>query len=142
MRKVRYIDNLKIQNSKKSLKNFALFVIFVISFVKDSAKTIQVNFYALQKQDRPTFKALSNQGLCHLCSVSNTTQSFSEKKLQTKHNILVCGKNTKYSKSIYGKMLTIEISYNFQSKMFLIKEEKMFLNVDSVKRRCFYIASL
>ena len=31
-------------------------------------------------QDRPTFGVLSNQGLCHLCSVANTTKNFSETK--------------------------------------------------------------
>ena len=35
-------------------------------------------FYALQMPDRPTFGALSNQGLCHLCSVANTTENLSD----------------------------------------------------------------
>ena len=49
-----------------------MFVTFVISIVKDSQ--IQVVFYALSMQDRPTFGVWSNQGLCHLCSVANTTE--------------------------------------------------------------------
>ena len=35
-------------------------------------------------QDRPTFGALSNQGLCHLCSVANTTENLSENKFPNK----------------------------------------------------------
>ena len=82
-------NNLKIQKFKKksSLKNVAKnykFVTFVISFVKDSSKTIQVVFYAMLMQDQPTFGDLSNQGLCCLCSVANRTQNFSESKSRNK----------------------------------------------------------
>ena len=35
-------------------------------------------------QDRPTFGALSNQGLCHLCSVANTTENLSENEFTNK----------------------------------------------------------
>ena len=59
-----------------------MFVTFVISIVKDSH--IQVAFYALSMQDRPTFGVLSNQGLCHLCSVATTTEIFSETKFRKK----------------------------------------------------------
>ena len=38
-------------------------------------------------QDRPTFGALSNQGLCHLFSVANRTQNFSEKKIRNKNQL-------------------------------------------------------
>ena len=34
---------------------------------------------------RPTFGALSNQGLCHLCSAANTTENFSEINLVRKN---------------------------------------------------------
>ena len=59
-----------------------MFVTFVISNVKDSH--IQVIFYALSMQDRPTFGVLSNQGVCHLCSVATTTENFSETKFRKK----------------------------------------------------------
>ena len=36
-------------------------------------------------QDRPTFGALSNQGLCHLCWAANTTEIFSETKFRKKN---------------------------------------------------------
>ena len=38
-------------------------------------------------QDRPTFGALSNQGLCHLCSVANRTKSLSENKCSNKKQL-------------------------------------------------------
>ena len=44
-------------------------------------------------QDRPTFGVLSTQDLCHLCSVANTTENFSESKLRKKKSkFLVYGK--------------------------------------------------
>ena len=36
-------------------------------------------------QDRPTFGVLSNQGLCHLCSVANTTENFQKLNLERKN---------------------------------------------------------
>ena len=36
-------------------------------------------------QDRPTFGVLINQGLCHLCSVANTTKKFTETKFRKKN---------------------------------------------------------
>ena len=65
-----------------------MFVTFVISNVKDSH--IQVIFYALSMQDRPTFGVLSNQGVCHLCSVATTTENFSETKFRKKKNKIFC----------------------------------------------------
>ena len=57
---------------------------------------------------------MSNQGLCHLGSVANTTQNFSEINFRSKkNNFLVYGENTYYTISIYEKMFIIEISYNF-----------------------------
>ena len=50
-------------------------------------------------QDRPTFGALSNQGLCHLCSVANTTVNLSENKCSNK-------------KQLFGLWRT-PLSYNF-----------------------------
>ena len=35
-------------------------------------------------QDRPTFGALSNQGLSHLCLVANTTKNLTENKFTNK----------------------------------------------------------
>ena len=65
-------------------------------------------------QDRPTFGALSNQGLCHLCSVANTTENLSEIKFTNKkQRFFVYGENTYHTISIYGKILIIEFSYNF-----------------------------
>ena len=91
-------DNLKIQkfkiiNIKKFYQKIKVFSTFVISIVKDSL--IQVVFYALKKQDRPTFGILSNQCLSHICicSVANTTENFSETKFRRKKSkFLVCGK--------------------------------------------------
>ena len=40
-------------------------------------------------QDRPTFGALSNQGLCHLCSVAKTTENLSEYKFTNKKQLFV-----------------------------------------------------
>ena len=89
-----------------------MFVTFVISIIKDSH--IQVVFYALSMQDRPTFGVLSNQGLCHLCSVATTTENFSETKFRKKKSkFLVYGKTHYHTIFIYGKMFIIEFSYNF-----------------------------
>ena len=38
-------------------------------------------------QDRPTIGALSNQGLCHSCSVRNTTENLSENTLSNKKQL-------------------------------------------------------
>ena len=38
-------------------------------------------------QDRPIFGALSNQSLCHLCSVANTTENLSENILTNKKQL-------------------------------------------------------
>ena len=35
----------------------------------------------------PTFGALSNQGLCHLCSAANTTENLSQINLERKNQI-------------------------------------------------------
>ena len=51
-------------------------------------------------QDLPTFGVLSNQGLCHLCSVANTTENLSENKFTSKKQLFV----------VWRKYL----SYNFQ----------------------------
>ena len=62
---------------------------------------IQVVFYALQMQDRPTFGVLSNQGLCHLCSVATTTKNFAETKFREKKSKFL----------VYGKTPIIQFSY-------------------------------
>ena len=67
--------------------------------MKDSQ--IQVVFYALLMQDRPTFGVLSNQGLCHLCSSANTTKKISETKLRKKKSKFL----------VYGKTPIIQFSY-------------------------------
>ena len=65
-------------------------------------------------QDRPTFGVLSNQGLCHLCSVATTTKNFSETKFRKKKiNIFGLWENAYHTIFIYRKMLIIEFSYNF-----------------------------
>ena len=63
-------------------------------------------------QDRPTFGALSKQGCCHLCSVANTTQNFSQNKFTNKKQLFGLWRKN-HTVSIYGKMLVIEFSYNF-----------------------------
>ena len=50
-------------------------------------------------QDRPTFGALSNQGLCHPCSIENTTKNLSENKFSNK-------------KQLFG-LWRKQLSYNF-----------------------------
>ena len=55
--------------------------------MKDTSKTIQVVFDALYMQDRPTFGAMSNQGLCHLCSVANRIENMSENKITNKKQL-------------------------------------------------------
>ena len=62
---------------------------------------IQVVFYALYIQDRPTFGVLINQGLCHLCSVATTTENFSETKFRKKKSKFL----------IYGKTPIIQFLY-------------------------------
>ena len=52
-------------------------------------------------QDRPTFGVLSNQGLCHLCSVATTTENFSETKFRKKKSKFF----------VYGKTSIIQFSY-------------------------------
>ena len=85
-------------------------------------------------QDRPTFGVLSNQGLCHLCSVATTTENFSETKFRKKNQNFWFMENTYHTIFIYGKMLIIEFSYNFlyvwncmklYDKKFLIYENCM-----------------
>ena len=63
-------------------------------------------------QDCPSFGVLSNQGLCHLCSVANTTEKFSETKFRKKKSkFLVYGKTSIIQFSYMEKCLS-EISYN------------------------------
>ena len=52
-------------------------------------------------KDRPTFGALSNQGLCHLSSVANTTENFSETKFRKKKSKFL----------VYGKTPIIQFSF-------------------------------
>ena len=58
-------------------------------------------FLSIVKARRPTFGVLSNQGLCHLCSVANTTENFSEAKFRKKKSNFL----------VYGKTLIIQFSY-------------------------------
>ena len=41
----------------------------------------------MKMQDRPTFGALSKQGLCPSCSVENTTKNLSENKFSNKKHV-------------------------------------------------------
>ena len=89
-----------------------MIVTFVISIVKISP--IEIVFYAFSMQDWLTFGVLSNQGLCHLCSVATKTENFSENKFRKKKSkFLVYGKTHYHTIFICGKMLIIEFSYNF-----------------------------
>ena len=57
--------------------------------------------------ERPTFGALSNQGLCLLCSAAKTTEVFSEIKFrEKKSNILVYGKTPIIQFSFMEKCLS------------------------------------
>ena len=51
--------------------------------------------------DRPTYGVLSNQGLCHLCSVATTTKNFAETKFRKKKSKFL----------VYGKTPIIQFSY-------------------------------
>ena len=64
-------------------------------------------------KDRPIFAALSNQGLCHLCLAANTTENFSEVNLERKNQTFWFMEKNRHTIFIYGKMIIIEISYNF-----------------------------
>ena len=44
-------------------------------------------FLYIVSADRPTFGALSNHGLCHLCSVGNTTENLSKNKFTNKKQV-------------------------------------------------------
>ena len=49
-------------------------------------------------QDHPTFADLSNQGLCHLCSVANTTENLSENEFTNKKQLFgFCRKYLSYN---------------------------------------------
>ena len=68
-------------------------------------------------QDRPTFGVLSNQGLCHLCSVATTTENFSEKNLERKNqNFLFMGKHLSYNFHI-GKNAYHRVFIQFSVRM-------------------------
>ena len=54
-----------------------------------------------RNQGRPTIGVLSNQGLCHLCSVANATEIFSENKFRKKNSNFL----------VYGKTPIIQFSY-------------------------------
>ena len=60
-----------------------------------------------------TFVLWVNQGLCHLCSVSNTAKIFPNLMLKTKNELFGLWKNTYHTISINGKRLIIEFSCNF-----------------------------
>ena len=72
-------DNLKIQNIENIMvgKSFFYYMIF------------------------KSFGALSNQGLCHLCWVANTSEYFSETKFRKKTSKFL----------VYGKTPIIQFSY-------------------------------
>ena len=88
-------------------------------------------------QDRPTLGVLSNQGLCHLCSVANTTESFSETKFRKKKSkFFGLWKNTNHTIFIYGKMFIIEISYNvlYLWHCMELYDKKFFINENCMIR--------
>ena len=87
-------DNLKIQK-------------FEIIIIKKFCQKIKVRYFCYincEMQDRPTFGVLSNQGLCDLCSVANSTKNFSETKFWKKKSKFL----------VYGK--TPIIQYSFMEK--------------------------
>ena len=92
--------------------------------MKDSL--VQVVFYALKKQDRPTFGILSNQCLSHICSVANTTENFSETKFRRKKSkFLVCGKipiiQFSYMENAYHRVfIQFSVRMELYEKKFLI----------------------
>ena len=98
-------------------------------------------------KDRPTFGALSNQGLCHFCSAANTTEKLSEINLEEKIKFFGLWKNTYHTIFIYGKKFIIEISYNFlyvwhcmelYDKKFLIYGNCMIRSFGHPGYPCFY----
>ena len=68
-------DNLKIQKFK----------IITIKKFSQKLKVCCFSYINCKCKDRPTFGALSNQGLCHLCSAANTIKNISEINLERKN---------------------------------------------------------
>ena len=77
-------------------------------------------------QDRPTFGVLSNQGLCHLCSVATTTENFSETKFTKKNQYFwFMGKHLSYNfhiwKNAYHRVfIQFSVRMELYDKKFLI----------------------
>ena len=102
--------NLKYQHLKNLPKTKSLLL-----FLYQLWKTAELRSFCMhcKCKERPTFGALSNQGLCHLCSAANTTEIFFRNRFRKKtSNFLVLWKNTYHTIFIYGKMFIIEVSYN------------------------------
>ena len=80
-------------------------------------------------EDRPVFGALKYQGLCHLCSAANTTQSFTENKFRNKKPLFGLRK-----KHISYNFYLWEIVYNRDSIQFCVRmelNEKKFPNYEN-----------
>ena len=85
-------DNLKVQNFKIIIVEIFFFT-FVISFVKYRFETIQGVFYALLRQGRPIFSALSKPRSLSLVFGYKDNPKFFRKKIRNKKiNFLVYGK--------------------------------------------------
>ena len=77
--------------------------------MKDRSKTIQVFSMHCKCKIFQSMVLWVNQGLCQVCSFTNTTQSFSEIKFRENHS-LIYGKKTNQIVFIYEKILIIEVS--------------------------------
>ena len=80
------------------MKNFAekKFVDYLLSFKKDSSKTLQVVFYALYMQDRLTFGALSNSRSLSLAFDYEHNLKVLETKFKKIKKKFVYGKTSNY----------------------------------------------
>ena len=87
-------------------------------------------------QHRPTFGALSNQGLYHLCLVANTTESFSKTKFRKKNqNFWFMEKHLSYKfhigKNAYHRVF---IQFSVQWKCMKLYDKKFFIYGNCIMR--------
>ena len=95
-------DNLKIQKFNKIIiKKFCQKIkVCYFCYINCERRTISGRFLCIVNA-RPFNLVLRNQGLCHLCSVTTTTENFSETKFRKK----------KLKFFVYGKTSIIQFSY-------------------------------
>ena len=80
-------DNLKIQKFKIIIiKKFCQKInVCYFCYINYKRQPHSGRFLCIVNARPATFGVLSNQGLCHLCSVATTTENFSETKFRKKN---------------------------------------------------------